>query len=92
MKLYVCWTTANHPGGHPCHEAFAALGEAGHDPEVVKARSWGALPDFLQTSARRRVQQGTGEKWVPALELDNGEWIGGSEQIVEWAEAHPAGD
>lgn len=90
MKLYVCWTARDHPGGHACARAHEALKQAGHDPEVVKARGWGALPDFLQTSARRRVEEATGEKWVPALELDDGKWVAGSKQIVAWAEAHPA--
>ena len=27
---------------------------------------------------------------MPALETDDGEWIGGSEEIAAWAEQHPA--
>jgi hypothetical protein len=90
MKLYVCWTTADHPGTHACTEAYKALKAAGHDPEIVKARSWGALPDALQTSARKQVKAGTGEYWVPALERDDLGWVSGSDEIIAWAGANPA--
>lgn len=90
MRLYVCWTTRDHPGTHACADAHQALQAAGHEPEVVKARSFGGLPDAIQTSARLRVKEATGSKWVPALELDDGEWVSGSDEIIAWAEAHPA--
>ncbi len=32
----------------------------------------------------------TGAYSVPALETDDGEWIGGSKEIAAWAERHPA--
>ena len=38
MKLYVCWGTFKNPlrpGGHPCGNAYHALKDAGHDPEVL---------------------------------------------------------
>lgn len=89
MRLYVCWTARDHPGTHACADAHQALLAAGHEPEVVKARSFGGLPDAIQTSARLRVKEGTGSKWVPALELDDGEWIGGSSEIIAWAKDHP---
>ena len=50
----------------------------------------GAIPGALQTPARKKVKEHTGEYWVPALETDDGEWIGGSKEIVAWAEQHPA--
>jgi hypothetical protein len=92
MKLYVCYTTAQlpRPGGHPCANAHKALRAAGHDPEVVHALGLGGLPRFLQTGARKEVREHTGKYWVPALETDEGEWIGGSQNIVKWAEDHPA--
>ncbi len=39
MKLYVCWGTfpTPRPGGHPCANAYHALRDAGHDPELVKS-------------------------------------------------------
>jgi hypothetical protein len=94
MKLYVCYgtfTKTPRAGGHPCGNANRALREAGHDPEVVKSYGLGVLPDFLnQTSGRKEVKRLTGNNWVPALVLDDGEVVQGSEEIIAWAEAHPA--
>jgi hypothetical protein len=90
VKLYVCWTTRGHPGGHACTRAYEALRAAGHDPEVVKARAWGILPEFMQTGARKRVKAGTGSYFVPALERDDMGWVSGSEEIIAWAERNPA--
>ena len=93
MKLYICWGTfpSPRPGGHPCRNAYNALREAGHDPELVKAYGLGLLPDtpFNQTSGRKRVKELTGNSWVPALELDDGTVIDGSRKIVDWAAANP---
>jgi len=93
MKLYVCWTEKelNLPGRtHPCAEAFHAVEAAGYEPEVIRARSYGGLPDFLQPKARKLIKEKTGSKWVPALETDTGEWISGTEEIKAWAAANPA--
>ena len=94
MKLYVCWFTAPKvgPRPHPCGQAHDALKAAGYDFEVVYAHGWGLLPDFLnRTTGRREVRElSGGSDWVPAVVLDDGEFIQGSEKIVAWAEAHPA--
>ena len=93
MKLYVCWTTIQTPRpphGHPCHNAYAALRDAGHDPEVVKVRGLGIGPFKLMTDGRREVQELTGSPVVPVLVTDDGEVINESQRIVEWAETHPA--
>ena len=96
MKLYVCYTSKElhlpRPGGggHPCANAHKALEAAGHDHEVVNTYAFGALPAALQTGRRKLVKENTGSYWVPALELDDGSWIGGSEEIVAWAQANPA--
>lgn len=91
MKLYVCWGTFGVPlHDHPCREAFLALEQAGFEPEVVKARGLGPLPMALQTSTRKLVKEKTGSQWVPALETDEGEWISGSAEIIEWAGEHAA--
>jgi hypothetical protein len=93
VKLYVCHGTfkvAPRPGGHPCGNAYHALKDAGHDPEVEKVRGLGILPDFLNPG-RKKVKQLTGDIWVPVLELDDGTVIKDSKKIVEWAKAHPAG-
>lgn len=91
MRLFVCWGTFGTPlHTHACASAHEALREAGHDHEVVRARSLGPLPGFLQTAERKEVREHTGSSWVPALELDDGTWIGGSERIVAWARQNPA--
>ncbi len=93
MDLYVCWTTRNPPlppYDHPCAIAYRALREAGHDPEVKYALSYGPLPAAIQTPARKKVKEHTGTHSVPALETDDGEWVSGSAEIAAWAEQHPA--
>jgi hypothetical protein len=90
VKLYVCWGTFP-PDAHPCRAAHNALREAGHDPEVKRAYGSGRLPDALNvTPGRREVKRLTGSTWVPTLVLDDGTVVDGSENIVEWARAHPA--
>lgn len=95
MKLYVCYgtfTKTPRPGGHPCGNAHEALKAAGHRPEVVRAYGLGMLPAaFNQTAGRKRVQELTGNRMVPTLELDDGTAVDGSEAIEAWAKAHPAG-
>ena len=95
MRLYVCWdTAASYPliGDHPCGVAYHALKDAGHDPQVTRAYGWAKLPSALNfTPGRRAVRDLTGSDEVPVLLLDDGETIAGSEQIVFWAEANPAG-
>jgi hypothetical protein len=93
MKLYICWTTIQTPRpphGHPCHNAYKALRDAGHDPEVIKARGLGIGPLKVMTDERREVQKLTGSPVVPVLVTDDGETINESQRIVEWAKAHPA--
>jgi hypothetical protein len=94
VKLYVCWGTfpTPRPGGHPCANAYKALKEAGHDPEVVRSYGWTVLPDvpFNQSPGRKRAKELTGSPTVPVLELDDGTAIGGSREITDWAKANPA--
>ena len=94
MKLYICWGTfpSPRPGGHPCRNAYEALTEAGHTPELVKSYGLTLLPDtpFNQTAGRKRAKELTGKSTVPVLELDDGTAIGGSQKIVDWAAANPA--
>ena len=92
MKLYVCWGTFKNPlrpGGHPCGNAYHALKDAGHDPEVAKAYGLAPLPDL--TSGRKEVKRLTGESVVPVPVLDDGTFIADSNNIVAWAREHPAG-
>lgn len=94
MKLYVCYgtfTTSPRPGGHPCGNAYRALREAGHDPEVIRSYGLAVLPDiFNRTQGRREVKELTGENTVPVLVTDSGEVVSDSKKIVAWARAHPA--
>jgi hypothetical protein len=94
MKLYICWGTFQtiRPGGHPCHNAYEALRDAGYDPEIVKVHGLGIGPRFLNvmTAGRREVEQLTGQREVPVLVTDSGEIIQDSHKIADWAEANPA--
>jgi hypothetical protein len=93
MKLYVCYGLfkSPRPGGHPCRNAHEALREAGYEPTVVKSYGLGLLPKaFNMTKGRQEVERLTGNRMVPALVLDDGGVIDGSQEIVAWAQAHPA--
>ena len=95
MKLYVCygtWKPAPRPGGHPCGTAYHALKDAGYQPDVELTYGLGILPGALNdlSPGRREVKRLTGNHWVPALALDDGEVIQGSREIAQWARAHPA--
>jgi hypothetical protein len=94
MKLYVCYGTfgSPRPGGHPCGNAYKALREAGHDPEVIRSYGLGPLPGiFNRTRGRQDVKKLTGSYMVPVLVTDDDEVVADSKKIVEWAKAHPAG-
>ena len=96
MKLYVCygtWTTGAAVHRHPCGEAHKALSEAGHRPEVVRSYGLGPLPGLINDlTPRREVKRLTGNYWVPVLVLDDASVIQGSQEIIDWARAHPAGE
>ena len=61
-------------------------------PEVVRSYGLGHLPGAINDAfpGRREVKQLTGRYWVPALVLDDGTAIQGSQTIIDWAQAHPA--
>ena len=93
MKLYVCYGTfpSPRPGGHPCRNAHEALKDAGYDPQVVRTYGLGVLPDAVnKVTGRGEVMEKTGQKWVPVLELDDGEVVCTSKKIEAWAKANPA--
>jgi Glutathione S-transferase, N-terminal domain len=94
MKLYICWGTFQtlRPGGHPCRNAYNALRDAGHDPEIQKVHGLGIGPKLFQvtTDGREEVEELSGSTMVPVLVTDSGEVISESKRIVEWAEANPA--
>jgi hypothetical protein len=92
MKLYVCWGTfrSPRPGGHPCGNAYRALRDAGHDPEVIRSYGLGLMPDALnQTAGRKEVKRLTGDTWVPMLVTDDGEVVKDSRKIADWARQNP---
>ena len=98
MTLYVCWGTfpvpwprrsgSWRPGAHPCKQAFDALKEAGHSPNVAKVYGFAQLPDV--TPGRKEVRRLTGESFVPVLVLDDGKVVQGSKMIVAWGQDNPA--
>ena len=88
MRLYICWST-NGSHHHDCHKAHQALTDAGHTPEIVKARGQEHLPTFLQSRVRREVHALTNSSFVPVLVLDDGTAMNRPDEIVAWAQAHP---
>ena len=73
---------------HPCANAHEALVAAGHEHEVV--RTYGLAPFGPLNVTRQVVHQKTGQWWVPVLELDDGELIVDSKDIVAWARTNRA--
>ena len=84
---------APRPGRTSLRNAYEALKEAGHDPEVIKSYGLALLPDFLnQTQGRREVRELTGgNDMVPVAGDRRRRGHPGSKKIIEWAKAHPAG-
>lgn len=90
MKLYVCWNVKRGPLGHACGNAYHALRQAGHDPEVIKSHGLRVLPDlFNRTAGRSEAKRLTGSNTVPVLVTDEGEVVSDSKKIVAWAREHP---
>ena len=89
MKLYICWST-NGGDHHDCHTVHQALVDAGHEPEIIKARGQEHLPVLLQGKVRREVFAMTGSYFVPVLVLDDGTAISSPTEAVAWAKAHVA--
>ena len=55
---------------------------------MVKVYGFGQLPDV--TRGRKEVKRLTGESWVPALVLNDGEVVTDSKNIAAWARDNPA--
>jgi hypothetical protein len=75
---------------HPCGVAAKALDEAGHRYDVKKLGGFKNIP-FSRRGRRDEVVSLTGREDVPVLLLDDGTAVQGSERIVDWAAAYPAG-
>ena len=56
--------------------------DAGHIPEIVKARGQEHLPKFLQFRVRREVHALTNSSFVPVLVLDDGTAMNRPDEIV----------
>ena len=66
IKLHTCPNTWIH-GGHPCWKVMKALNDAGVPYEHVK--------EPLMRGRRTNVQEHTGQRKLPAIELEDGTWI-----------------
>lgn len=88
MDLYVCYGTFGPAERHPCGNAYAALVDSGHEPNVVK--TFGCFRTDPIFPGRRKIKRLTGNYKVPTLILDDGTIIDGSQNIVAWAKANPA--
>jgi hypothetical protein len=89
MKLYICWSTdgSDH---HDCAKVSRALEAAGHEFDLVKAKGSQFLPKFLQFKVRKEVFALTGSYFVPVLLLGDGTAINKPDEIIAWAQNHPA--
>lgn len=74
---------------HPCGVAAQALDAAGHPFNVKVVGGFKNLP-FSRMGKRKEIIELTGQQDVPVLLLDDRSTVIGSEQIVAWAESHPA--
>jgi hypothetical protein len=87
VKLYVCYGTYG-DAHHPCGKTHKALKAAGYEPEVIK--TYGCFGTDRFWKSRRAVKEMTGNYKVPTLVLDDGSVVDESQNIVDWAAAHPA--
>jgi len=75
---------------HACGQAAKALDEAGHSYEIEVVGGFKHVP-LSRRGKRERIRELTGQEDVPVLVTDSGTAVAGSNEIVEWARAHPAG-
>ena len=66
VKLHRCGATWAKLSGHPCWRVQKALDEMGVQYELVK--------EPLLRGRRTAVIEGTGQKALPAIELEDGSW------------------
>ena len=67
VRLHRCSTMWLKIDGHPCWRVQKALDEAEVEYEVVK--------EPHRRSKRTEVEEKTGQKALPAIELEDGQWI-----------------
>jgi glutathione S-transferase len=66
IKVHTCPNTWIH-GGHPCWKVLKAVQDSGMPYEHVK--------EPLRRGKREAVQEHTGQRKLPAIELDDGTWV-----------------
>jgi glutathione S-transferase len=81
VKLHRCGATWAKLSGHPCWRVQKALDDMGVQYELVK--------EPLFRGRRTTVIEGTGQKALPAIELEDGTWY--REQSSDMAQAIRAG-
>jgi glutathione S-transferase len=88
--LHVCNLNRGGAPLHACWRAHHALQENGHGYETnVFDRN---RPFGLFTSGRRpKLKEMSGQEKLPVLELDDGTFVIGSSDIMDWAERNPPG-
>ena len=67
VKLHRCGTMWLKIDAHPCWRVQKSLDEAGVEYEVVKHP--------LMRGKRTEVEEKTGQKALPAIEIEDGRWI-----------------
>jgi glutathione S-transferase len=67
VKLHRCSSVWFKADFHPCWRVQKALDEAGVEYEVVK--------EPLLRGRRTAVEENTGQRALPAIELEDGRWI-----------------
>lgn len=87
LTLYVCHIDDGGPPPHACRRAQRELASAGHDfQKVVFAKG---IPFGLFTKGRRpELERMSGQEKLPVLQLQSGETISGSKNIIVWAKAN----
>lgn len=66
IKVHTCPNTWIH-GGHPCWKVLKAVQDSGVAYEHVK--------EPLRRGKRDAVQEHTGQRKLPAIELEDGTWV-----------------
>jgi len=82
VKLHRCPVMWPKTDKHPCYHVQMALDEAGVEYEIVKE-------PLLPRSRRKDVIEHTGQRHLPAIELEDGTWY--REQSAAMAQAIRAG-
>jgi glutathione S-transferase len=81
VKLHRCPATWAKLSGHPCWRVQSALDDMGVEYEIVKQP--------LLRGRRKAVIERTGQKGLPAIELEDGTWY--REESAEMARAIRSG-